>query len=412
MTAATAIASSQKPGLVAISIAAFGSSAMMRVCDPMLPALSQAFDVSTGRAAQTVSTYAIAYGLLQLLYGPLGDRYGKRRVIGLAALGCTLGNILAVFANDLPALVLARVLSGATAAAIIPLSLAFIGDTVEYERRQEVLARFLTATLSGMILGQWGSGVLVDTFGWRWTFGVLTVLFLAVGLRLCTDPTTRGERPQLPSAAGHLRGALDVLSIPWARWILVLVAIEGAFAFAVMAFLPAFEHQEFGLGMSWAAAIVALYGVGGMVYSFTARALLARLGESGLAGAGGALIACAWIGVALADGWLWSLPACAIAGLGYYMLHNTLTTHATQMAPALRGTAVSLFAASLFIGIAVGVSLAGWVVDRIGYRWVFAIAGVALLLLGASFAAVLRQRHAAATATVSSSSRPTNKDTT
>jgi predicted MFS family arabinose efflux permease len=392
MTAATPAATPQKAGLIAISVAAFGSSAMMRVCDPMLPVLAQVFDVSTGRAAQTVSTYAIAYGLLQLMYGPLGDRYGKRRVIGLAALGCTVGNVVALLATNLPMLIAARVLSGATAAAIIPLSLAFIGDTVAYERRQEVLARFLTATLSGMIVGQWGSGMLVDTLGWRWTFGVLIALFLGVGLRLCADPTTRGERSQLPSAAGHLRGALDVLSIPWARSILALVAVEGAFAFAVMAFLPAFEHSEFGLGMSWAAAIVALYGVGGFLYAFGARALLRRFGESGLALLGGALIACAWVGVALASHWAWSLPACAVGGLGYYMLHNTLTTHATQMAPALRGTAVSLFAASLFVGIAIGVSVAGMVVDRIGYRLVFAFSGIVLLLLGALFAASLRRR--------------------
>jgi len=65
-------------GLAALAVVHFSSSAMMRACDPMLPALARSFGVTTGRAALTISAYAVAYGLTQLLFGPLGDRYGKR----------------------------------------------------------------------------------------------------------------------------------------------------------------------------------------------------------------------------------------------------------------------------------------------------------------------------------------------
>ena len=139
----------RRSGLAALATVHFCSSAMMRVCDPMLPALAQAFGVTTGRAALTVSVYAVAYGLLQLLFGPLGDRYGKRRVIGCAALGCVVGNVLALFAVSLERLVVARFLAGATAAGIIALVLAWVGDTVPYADRQPVLARFLTLSLGG-----------------------------------------------------------------------------------------------------------------------------------------------------------------------------------------------------------------------------------------------------------------------
>jgi MFS transporter, YNFM family, putative membrane transport protein len=285
------------------------------------------------------------------------------------------------------------VLAGATAAGIIPLVLAWIGDNVRYEQRQEVLARFLTASLGGMIVGQWGSGVLADTIGWRWTFALLLLLFLAVGLGLLLDPATRREPVAAPDARRtHLGGLGQVLAVPWARWILVATLVEGAFAFSVMAFLPAFLFHEYGLGISWAAAIVALYGLGGFVYSLAARPLLARFGEAGLAAGGGVLLATAWLLVALSGHWAWALPACVLGGLGYYMLHNTLTTLATQMVPALRGTSVSLFAASLFMGISVGVSIAAPVVDRVGYRLVFGSCGIGLLLLGLLFAQSLRRR--------------------
>ena len=188
-------------GIAALATVHFGSSAMMRVCDPMLPALAQTFGVTTGRAALTVSSSAIAYGLLQLLFGPLGDRYGKRRVIGFAALGCVVGNVLALVAMSREMLVMARFLAGATAAGIIALVLAWVGDTIPYEDRQAVLTRFLTLSLAGMIAGQWVSGVLTEWVGWRAVFAVLAMMFCIGGLTMSLNREVRAEPARSPSRA-------------------------------------------------------------------------------------------------------------------------------------------------------------------------------------------------------------------
>lgn len=109
-----------------------------------------------------MSAYAITYGLMQLFYGPLGDRWGKRRVAAYAALADVPGNVLALAATSLDMLVAARVLAALASAGIIPLVLAWIGDTVPYERRQAIMARFLSASVIGMIAGQWASGVMTE----------------------------------------------------------------------------------------------------------------------------------------------------------------------------------------------------------------------------------------------------------
>ena len=64
--------------------------------------------------------------------------------------------------------------AGAAAAGVTPLAMAWIGDSVPYERRQEVLARLIGATTLGMIAGQWLGGVLADTLGWRSAFAMLS----------------------------------------------------------------------------------------------------------------------------------------------------------------------------------------------------------------------------------------------
>lgn len=389
--------------LLLLSLAAFASMTTMRVCDPLLPALANEFSVTTGVAAQVISAFAIAYGLLQLVYGPLADRYGKFRVVSVAVLGCAASNLAAGFAPSLGWLVAFRAATGGTAAAIIPLTMAWIGDSVGYERRQEVLARLLSATVVGMIVGQWAGGVFADTLGWRSVFIALALLFAVSGIMMrlemrrthAASPREPQARRQahadaptgVPAQAGFAQRLRKVIDEPWAREVLAVSIVEGAVAYSAFAFVPSYLHQRFGLSMAWAGAVLALYGVGGFCYSRIAPFMLARWGESGLARRGGIVLGVIFVVLAAMPNWGWALPACFAGGLGFYMLHNTLQTHATQMAPTVRGTAVSLFSCALFFGQSIGVVAASWVVDHLSARAVFAAAAVALPILAWGFAA-------------------------
>ncbi|MGE4239224.1 MFS transporter [Ramlibacter sp.] len=379
--------------LLSLAILYAGSSAMLRICDPMLLQLSRDFDVTMGRAALTVYTFAIAFGLLQLVFGPLGDRWGKRRVIGVCGLGCVIGNLLALVAWSLDALVVARVVAGITAAGMGPLMLAWLGDTVPYEHRQTVLARFMASSLTGVILGQWVSGVMTDWFGWRSVFAMLAVLFCVGGLAVLCDPAVRRERGS-PSQSGYFQGMGRVLSLPWPRWIIGFTVAEGTFTFAAMVFLPTFLVREYGLGLSTASGVAALYGIGGFAYSFLARRLVPRYGETGMAWRAGIAMAVSWMSIALVGHWALVVPAVLVAGLGFYSLHGVLQTHATQMVPELRGTAVGLFASAMFAGIALGVVAASQVVDSGGFRPVFAVCAVALGVLGYAVSVQVGRRGA------------------
>ncbi|MBV8838231.1 MAG: MFS transporter, partial [Alphaproteobacteria bacterium] len=107
---------------------------------------------------------------------------------------------------------------------------------------------------------------------------------------------------------------------------------------------------------------------------------------------GGALLGVAYLVLAFAPAW-WIAPLCVIAiGLGFYMLHNTLQTNATQMSPEARGTAVSLFSAALYVGQSLGVLGGSILIDRAGAPSIFIISAVSLPLLGLWFAWRLRKR--------------------
>lgn len=377
--------------IVALSIAGCGSAAALRVCDPLLPYLAREHDVGLAAAAQTVTAFAIAYGLFQLVYGPIGDRYGKYRVIMIATFGCALTSLACALAPTLPALVVARALAGATAGALIPLSLAWIGDVVAYERRQPVLARYLIGQMFGLALGSVLGGIGADVFGAGPVFLVLAAWFAAAAVLLWRFAPVR-EVTAAPGEAGTLGRFASVLGVRWSRVVLFTVFIEGLLLVGALAFVPTHLHHVYGLPLTAAGAVVVAFAAGGLVFATLSPMLVRRLGEPGLAAAGGVLLALCFAGLALRSSPLVAALACLVGGLGFYMLHITLQVNATQMAPAQRGSSLALFACILFLGHSTGVSLAGALVERTGTGPVIAGAGGLLLVVGLAFAFALR-RH-------------------
>ncbi len=381
--------SQRVPGLWLISLAAFCSMASMRVCDPMLVTLSSEFDTSIGEASRVVSAFAVAYGCLQLFYGPLGDRIGKLRVINLAVLGCAVFSALTAMASDLELLVLCRALMGASAAGIIPLCMAWLGDQVSYDRRQETLARLMSATVTGMMAGQWFGGWAAQTLGWRSAFVLLSGLFAlsCVLLYVRLAPQRRAAIRQTEGSYWQQAlSGLGLLRIPRVRWVLMVTAFEGALAFGTLAFVPSQLESHFGLSATLAGGLMALYGIGGLLYSQLARRWLGWFGERGLARLGSLLVAAGLLLLAWSHALMLAALGCLLAGLGFYMLHNTLQTQATQMAPHARGSAVTLFACMLFFGQSTGVVVTALTVDRGGLDWTYTVAALGMVLLGSNVA--------------------------
>ncbi len=399
-TMAPAISPATRRSILLLSLACFASMSAQRICDAMLPELSRVFAVGLAQAAQVVSVFAIAYGAAQLFYGPLGDRVGKFRVITFATLACSIGSALAVAAGTLDTLVFARLLMALGAAALIPLSMAWVGDTVPSDQLQEMLTRTGLGSTLGIVGGQLVGGLLTDALGWRWAFVFMTVLFGVVGSLLWLDlrrqrtPVAKAETPVGGAAVrpGFVTQALLILTGPWSRIILLMALVEGAAGFGVLAIWASHLHRSLGLSLSLAGAIVALFGLGGMLYMAIGRHLIRRFGQQGLVLFGGAIVGVCTLVLAYTPHWGPALPASLLAGFGFFMFHNTMQTNATQMAPQARGTAVSLFSSSLFLGQSIGVVLAASLIDRIGTSAVIAAGGAVMALEGVYFAWVLRRR--------------------
>jgi predicted MFS family arabinose efflux permease len=388
--------------VLVLSLAAFCSGLSQRIADPLLPRLAAEFVVPLGAASWATTSFTVGYAVCQLLFGPIGDRYGKYGVIAWACAAGAVASLVCALAVTLPQLLLARAVAGGMTAAVIPLAMAWIGDVIPYERRQPVLARFLIGTILGGSAGQLLGGLSADHLGRQLPFVIIAILFASSAVLMFSTRSLLPAPALSPEpVAGHAlqrlwREFARVLGEPHARVVLLTVFLEGAAVFGAFAFFATHIHLEVGLSLTTAGAIVMLFGLGGFVFAIRSRQLVGRLGESGLVGWGAALICASLLVIARVPLVGWIAPACVAMGAGFYMFHNTLQTHATQMAPQRRGASLAAFALCFFLGQSVGVAAAGAMIGHLGTRGVMMVAAATVVLVAANFVRVLRTaRHVA-----------------
>jgi predicted MFS family arabinose efflux permease len=401
-----------------------------RVIDPLLHVIAREFHTVPPTAAIVISSYALPYGLFQLFYGPLGDRVGKLRVMAACLALFAVGTFACAFVPNLPVFALLRFLTGMVAAAVVPLSLGYIGDKFSYQTRQIALGRFMSALMMGQIAGSTLGGLFGQYLGWRDIFLVFGIVSLAVSALLAREarrfpePRRADRRFGLPMLAVPLGGSvifvgiLGVLPLGWSRaleglgacllvyalmtqygamltrpnalLVVGTVLLEGLFVFGGLAYLASSLTDRFNINYAAAGLLVAGFGVGGLVYSASVKKLVGRIGELGILLLGGTLLGVAFISIGLMPVWQWFVPLVILLGMGYYTMHGTLQTRATELAPEARGTAVSLFAFFFFMGQATGPQLLGSIVKSSGYQAAFITAGIGLF----SVAVISRQMFA------------------
>src|SRR6476619_6365850 len=366
--------------IILLAGAGFASQAMVRVTDSLLPQIAADFNSTVGESSIVVAAYAVSHGSIQLVIGPVGDRFGKYRTV---AAMCALAAVLVALCGtvqSLSALAVARFASGAAAGWIIPLSMAYVGDVTPYERRQPILARYL----SGQIFGQRNVCFLLAAMFALATAGLV--------FELLANPRTLTAGGPNESSRGFVADYVAVLSNPWARLVIFAVFIEASTAWGAFAYVGADLHLRFGLSFTAIGLIVGTFGIGGLIYAASVQQLVNLLGQAGLAVFGGVLLSIAYLALAIGLTW-WVAPLAVTAiGLGFYALHNTLQTNATQMTPEARGTAVAIFSSAIHLGQTIGVAAGALIFDHFTAAPLFVGSACVLPILAWWFAVKLRQQ--------------------
>jgi predicted MFS family arabinose efflux permease len=378
--------------LVLLFTLAFMVSVDLRIMAPVLPSIAASLGATAGAAGLAMTSYSLTYGTGQLVYGPLSDRFGRIAVVRAAALGFSGCSVLSALAATTWQFVAARLLTGAFAGAVIPLTIVYIGDHYDYGERQVAIARFAVVTSAGLAFSASIGGMVAHFVSWRAMLAGYGVLALVpTGFMFSLGR----ERPPRDAAAGaHVARYTDFLGDPRALMVYVLTFTEGFLCWGAVTYLGAFAAMRYGFDQLEIGLLIALFGAGTMAGGGLMAPVRRRLSENALAGTGGALMAAAFL--VLIPRWPWPAFAASMLmlGLGFVGLHSTLQLRATEISAAARGKAFSLFAFNLFSGIAAGTALLGRLFDAGHEDAMLAVSGGGLALVGAATASVRRRRRA------------------
>lgn len=192
-------------GQVALGILA------MAICLPSMPSWVDTFDEPLSRVQLTFASFLVGYALTQLIYGPLSDSFGRRRVLLLGLALGTAGSAGAALAPSLDALIAARALQGAGVCAGMVIGRAMIQDMFAGAERTRVLA--MVGVISGCCppLATLLGGHLHEMFSWRAPFVAITIMTVVMAIAALaglpadsgTDQSRRNVRSMVMSY-GHL----------------------------------------------------------------------------------------------------------------------------------------------------------------------------------------------------------------
>lgn len=353
------------------------------VVAPLLPTVARDFSVDPARAGVLIAAYMLPFGLFQLVYGPLADRFGKLRVVIVSLSLFTVATALCASATGLADLTAFRALTGIFAAATMPVSLALIGDLVPMQGRQKAIATFMGIAFLGQATSMTIGGTIAAASSWRGVFVAYAAVAVVIVVALFVS--TRGVAAQLKGDphSEFLRPYGRLLANgPSLRTYLVVfvegVLILGSFSYAGAYAATALGLETFGIGL-----LMAVFGVGVIAGSRLSGRLAQRLGRPRLVALGLGSAAAADLLLATAGSRLAVFAAAVLLlGLGFMLAHSSLLTTATQFAERARGAAMSLVAFAFMVGGAAGTMMGARIILGASYRDLYLAFGVALVGLG------------------------------
>jgi len=347
------------------------------VVSPILPAIAGNLNVDIAKAGLLITAYMIPFGIFQIIFGPLADRYGKKQVIIFSIIMFSIATGLCALGSSLTNLAIYRGLTGIFAASVMPISLALIGDIFPMEERQQAIGTFMGISFLGQGLSMAIGGTIAYFLNWRGVFIAYAVLALIPTLLLISNyrklPSEQNPNSEI------LKPYFKLLSNSKSLFTYLIVLLEGIFIIGSFSYTGAFiaeiyHYNYFSIGM-----ILTAFGITSVIGGRLSGKLSKKFGQKKVLSMG-------LLSAAIADMIIFYFGSniyllilgIALLGLGFILTHSTLLTRATGFAQKARGAAMSLVAFCFMGGGGVGTAIGGKIIVAYSLNSLFIIYGIAL----------------------------------
>ncbi len=372
----------------------FASTLFSRAVDPVIPRIAADIGVDIKTAALLSTAFTFPYAIMQPALGTIGDFFGKTRLMNVSLIVVALTTLVCAFASNFSLLVAMRVVAGMLAGGIFPVGVAIVGDLVPVERRQVAIGRLLAVGLTGNLIGATISGVIGDLLGWRavfFTLGGFGFIAAIVAFFAFRGLQVGKSKPfNLGAAAAGFRG---IFAEPRAKFcfgsvFFEAIIIHGMFPFVALLLLASGQTRS-----SYAGIVIAAFGLGGILFSLSLPFLVQRVSERRMMLTGASCASIAFILISLNMAWYVEAAVFVLFGIGFYMLHNCIQVHVTDLTQTARGAALSLHSASFYLGQAIGPIYYGFAFQHFGTSKPMFLGAAVILVVGLVCARFLRHHR-------------------
>ncbi|MBP8310483.1 MAG: Bcr/CflA family efflux MFS transporter [Burkholderiaceae bacterium] len=362
----------------------------MTICLPSMQEWGSLFGADQSRVQLTFSSYLVAYGSLQLVYGPMSDRFGRKSILMFGLLLAGIGSVLAALATDLDGLTAARILQGGGTAAGMVAGRAMVQDLFPGSQRTRVMAYVGMATGLCPPIATLVGGQIHVRLGWQANFVLMAVLS---ALLLLWAWLGLPARPDRPPARTHWIGDMFRAYAQLAREpaFLMNVAVLSMTVATFYAFLSGapIVLRSYGVGPADIGWYIMTVPLSFIVGNFLTSRLNHRFGDRRMMALGQASTV-AGIGLMLALGLAglktplaFCLPL-MLLGIGHGLLLPACLAGAVGQVPRLAGAAAAVAGVAQQLMGALGGYTVGWVPHD-------GSVNLALLMMGFTLAAIAAQ---------------------
>lgn len=363
--------------ILLLGLAGFIVMADNWVVSPILPAIAENLNVDIAKAGLLITAYMIPFGIFQIIFGPLADRYGKKQVITFSIIMFSIATGLCAFGSSLTNLAIYRGLTGIFAASVMPISLALIGDIFPMEERQQAIGTFMGISFLGQGLSMAIGGTIAYFLNWRGVFIAYAVLALIPTLLLILNykklPSQQNPNSEI------LKPYFKLLSNSKSLFTYLIVLLEGIFIIGSFSYTGAFIAKNYHYNYFKIGMILTAFGITSVIGGRLSGKLSKKFGQKKVLSTGLLCAAIADIIIFYFGSNIYMLIlGIALLGLGFILTHSTLLTRATGFAQKARGAAMSLVAFCFMGGGGVGTAIGGKIIVAYSLNSLFIIYGIAL----------------------------------
>ena len=329
---------------------------------PLIPVLSDFFEVPEQTVGLIVPAFLIPYGIASLFYGLLADKIGTKKIILASLLLFGIFTALTIFSNAISQLIFWRVLTGVGASGVIPISLAWIGQTYTYAERGRPIGFIFGSIAGGGAFGA-SAGVFLESFvGWKALFLCVSVLTFFIWILLYFTY----RKIQIPNKENKgltiskfFSGYKELLTLRRGRNAYTFVLMNGIFNAGVYTWLGVYLERAYSLN-GWQIGLALLgYGIPGLLLGPFIGKLADKFGRSKLLPLGLLLSALSSSILIFNFPLVVARIAVITLSLGFDLTQPLLAGIITQVGKEKGGQAMSVMAFMLFVGFGLGGYLFG-----------------------------------------------------